>query len=91
MAQQKQIRVREWGKVKTELTAEQRERLEIIASGISPTPFWFEGSGGQTLCTRQFVGVIECEDVTRQHHARFLVGTTLVALAPRSEWVRTPC
>jgi 5-methylcytosine-specific restriction endonuclease McrBC regulatory subunit McrC len=63
MAQQKPIRVREWGNVKTDLTAEQRERLEAIASHISPAPFWFGGANGQTLHTRQFVGVIECGDV----------------------------
>jgi len=64
------IRLPEWGRVRVpDLTNDQRERLSDLARAwkeanrLPALPLAFEGADGKTLVTRQYVGVIETDDI----------------------------
>ncbi|WP_394796052.1 McrC family protein [Armatimonas sp.] len=64
------IRLPEWGRVRVpDLTNDQRERLSDLsvawkeANRLPALPLAFEGTDGKTLVTKQYVGVIETDDI----------------------------
>jgi hypothetical protein len=64
------IRISEWSRVPLhDLTENIRSEIERAAEGwrqqnsLPATPLSFTGHGGSQLCTRQYVGVVEVNDV----------------------------
>ncbi|MDO9542319.1 MAG: hypothetical protein Q7J98_08355 [Kiritimatiellia bacterium] len=70
MPNQEPIRLCEWGSVNVDLTPDQRHRIFAAAdkwreyNRLPVPPLDFSGVDGTTLCTRQYVGVVEVEGIS---------------------------
>ena len=86
------IRLPEWGRVRVpDLTNDQRERLSDLsvvwkeANRLPALPLAFEGTDGKTLVTRQYVGVIETDDIAIEIYPKLDKGMEETHLLPEGK------
>lgn len=86
------IRLPEWGRVRVpDLTNDQRERLSDLsvawkeANRLPALPLAFEGTDGKTLVTRQYVGVIETDDIAIEIYPKLDKGMKETHLLPEGK------
>ena len=64
------LQIEEWGRVRAALSAREKEALQARAqvwqlqNNLSAPPLWFEGTQGEWLRTRSYVGVLETDAIT---------------------------
>jgi 5-methylcytosine-specific restriction enzyme subunit McrC len=64
------LQIEEWGRVRADLSAREKNALQAKAQAwqqqnqLSAPPLWFEGTQGQWLRTRSYVGILETDFLT---------------------------
>jgi 5-methylcytosine-specific restriction enzyme subunit McrC len=64
------LHINEWGRVRADLNAREKNALQAkaeawrIQNQLSAPPLWFEGTQGEWLRVRSYVGVLETESIT---------------------------
>ena len=64
------LQINEWSRVRCDLTAREKSALQARAqawqqqNNLSAPPLWFEGAEGEWLRARNYVGVLETENIT---------------------------
>ncbi len=63
------LQIYEWGRVRADLSAREKSALQARAqvwqrqNNLSAPPLWFEGAQGEWLRARNYVGVLEAENI----------------------------